>query len=248
MALGTATEASFAKGQEAYLADDFPRAAGLMEAYAQAYPSTVKGIEARYWHGMSLLAMGRSIQARDELLLVKGAAASTRALKALASRAVARSYLVEGELDRAEQAYTRLRTDFSREYDEAETLHALATIADRQGNRALASRYRRELGKKYPQSPYYRNPRVSSSGQAGGAGTAPGRQFTVQVGLFSTRERASQHLKRLNRAGVEAIILRRTVNGKVVYLVQAGSFSTRSGAEKRAARLKSKGFEALVKP
>ena len=73
-------------------------------------------------------------------------------------------------------------------------------------------------------------------------------KYTVQAGVFSSRTRATQLVGSLRSKGMEAVILRRTFNGKTAFIIQAGSFSTKSGAEHRALELKRKGFSTLVKP
>jgi cell division septation protein DedD len=75
-----------------------------------------------------------------------------------------------------------------------------------------------------------------------------GRQYRVQVGVFSTEDRASQVASDLRARGQQATVVKTTLNGREAWRVQAGLFNERVNAEKLAERLRSQGVQASVVP
>jgi N-acetylmuramoyl-L-alanine amidase len=70
----------------------------------------------------------------------------------------------------------------------------------------------------------------------------------VQVGVFSTEERASQVASDLRSRGQQAAVVKTSLNGREAWRVQAGLFNERANAEKLAERLRSQGVQASVVP
>ncbi len=235
-------DAVFQEGQEAYLARNYARAASRLGAYAGAHEGTADGVRAKYWQAMSLLGLGQARRARLLLEEVQATPLADRALRALALRGVARTHVAERNYAAAELAYRRLRSVYPRESSEEEILAALAACRQHAGDAAGATRYRRQLAERYPDSAY-----LAGTAQAGGVGEAPGAsagRHVVQAGVFQSRVFASRLAERIRRAGFESIVAARAG----AYIVQAGSFSDSQGAERRAAALRAAGFNAIVKP
>ncbi|MBW3533759.1 MAG: SPOR domain-containing protein [Gemmatimonadetes bacterium] len=76
------------------------------------------------------------------------------------------------------------------------------------------------------------------------AAAVPAGRFAVQLGAFSTVERARALFGRARAAGLEPRMVR--VPGSALVRVRADRFLTRDGAERRLAHVRSAGFDALV--
>ncbi|MFW5904878.1 MAG: SPOR domain-containing protein [bacterium] len=74
--------------------------------------------------------------------------------------------------------------------------------------------------------------------------TEPEEGFAVQLGAFSTRERARALAASAREAGLDVRIVQ--VEGSDLFRVRLGAFATREEAETEAARVRSLGLEALV--
>jgi TolA-binding protein len=235
------SERLFERGQEAYLREDYATAAAHMGAYANDRPQTGRGLQARYWQAMSLLELGHARRARFLLTEVRAAPRAPRDLQALALRGIAQSHAAEEEYAAAEAAYLRLRRLYADVSAADEILAALAELRRKQGDAAGAARYRAQLARSAPESPYAGGAGATADGRSGAAQT-PG--FMVQAGVFRSRAYADRQVRRLQDGGFEAIVVRHADG----YAVQAGRFSTRERAARHAAALKRAGFPAIVKP
>jgi tetratricopeptide (TPR) repeat protein len=240
---------AFEAGQKAYLEKRYSDTIELMSRYAQTDPGGAMGAEALYWRGMSRLALGEIVSARDDLLRVKATRRIPRWLQALAQRGIARCYQAEGDYRNAEAAYKRLLYLYPEDSDSVETLHAMAECARLRGDAASAAQYERELAMQKPATPL-RKPvgRWKNSGTEASPPPAAQVRFVVQAGVFSDRTGAARLVARLRRKNLESIIIRQTTGRQTRYIVQAGSFTTRTGARRRAGELKKNGFDAIVKP
>ncbi|MFH0911939.1 MAG: tetratricopeptide repeat protein [Planctomycetota bacterium] len=244
------TEEVFAAGQEAYAGGDYSTAARRMGDYAAANQSTPRGLEARYWQAMSLLAMGQPIRARE---LFKGLYEEIEAgltLRAMALRGEGRTYLAQNDYVRAEKTYQELLDRYPNESDTQETLKILAECARRRGDSGAAATYERKMAGTRAQELRL----VPEGGGAGGETYAPdrspaegGARYVVQAGLFKDRAMALALVRRLQASGFEAILVERPGEA-IPYAVQAGSFLSRSRAVAHATALQQHGFQAFVKP
>jgi tetratricopeptide (TPR) repeat protein len=232
-----ADESAYQAGEEAYLAGRFRAAANHMGRYARAAGETPRGLRARYWQGMSLVADGRVGEGRERLEDVRQSEAADAGLRAMALRGLARAAMKEKDYATAEDLLRRLNAFHPDHSSEAEVLALLAECLEEQGDHEGAARYRKRLRILHPDSPY-------AQGGATASGSVPGSKHIVQAGLYSSRIYAERLVRKLRANGVEAIV-NRTGRG---YVVQAGSFSSRQRAERHAGRLRSMGFDALVKP
>ena len=75
--------------------------------------------------------------------------------------------------------------------------------------------------------------------------TSPSR-FAVQVGAFTTRERAEALRQALSSEAAEAVIATAAVGSETYYRVQIGSFPDRPSAQQAARRLADRGYQALI--
>lgn len=66
--------------------------------------------------------------------------------------------------------------------------------------------------------------------------------YKVQVGAYKNKANAKERVKKLKRAGFDAII----IEGESLYRVQAGAFKERVNADNLIAKLKAKGFDSFI--
>jgi cell division septation protein DedD len=81
-------------------------------------------------------------------------------------------------------------------------------------------------------------------GRAGALPPPDAAPYTVQLGAFSTGERARALAARLEDQGISVRIV--FLEGSDLYRVRSGAFETRDGVEDGVARLRSMGFEASI--
>ncbi|HUG02997.1 MAG TPA: SPOR domain-containing protein [Steroidobacteraceae bacterium] len=81
------------------------------------------------------------------------------------------------------------------------------------------------------------------------AGVAPGQPaWAVQLGAFSTREKADALVARLRGNGYAAFVLEYRADGRVLHRVRVGPEQDRERAAAIAARLRKDGFQPVVAP
>jgi DedD protein len=81
------------------------------------------------------------------------------------------------------------------------------------------------------------------------AGAAPGQPaWAVQLGAFSTRDKADALVARLRGSGYAAFVLEYRADGKVLHRVRVGPEQNRERAAAIAARLRLDGFQPVVAP
>ncbi len=79
--------------------------------------------------------------------------------------------------------------------------------------------------------------------------TAPpagGTAWAVQLGAFSSRDKADQLVATLKKRGYAAFVLEYRASGKVLYRVRVGPEQDRSRSEATAARLAKDGYQPVV--
>jgi hypothetical protein len=236
---GTANAKTFEEGQQAYLNGDYTTASRKMGVYAAAFPTTAKGIEAKYWQAMSLNFSGQTSRARNMLADVKASSLAPVSLKAMSQQGIAKSYALENKYVMAESSYNELLSTYPGECDHAEVLSSLEQCARLNGNVSTAARYRQKLSAKNPDSAYLKTPPPSLTRRS----VNRSELYTVQVGVFSTKRRALDMVSKLHRRGIEAVSVHE--NGR--YVVRAGSFSSKDRAARQLAKVKSSGFPAIIK-
>jgi DedD protein len=75
---------------------------------------------------------------------------------------------------------------------------------------------------------------------------ASGSAWAVQLGAFSSRDKADQFVSALKKRGYAAFVLEYRASGKVLYRVRVGPEQERSRAEAIAARLAKEGYQPVV--
>ncbi len=81
------------------------------------------------------------------------------------------------------------------------------------------------------------------------AGTSPTggvARFTVQLGAFTSRERADTLRRAVEQEGLEPVVSAAAVGGETYYRVRVGSFPDRPAAQEAARRLAERGYRALI--
>ena len=67
--------------------------------------------------------------------------------------------------------------------------------------------------------------------------------YVVVAGSFSKKSNADKRVAFLKKNGIEAIVVKKVINGKNYYRVQAGAFASKSKAEKMITKLKKNGIK-----
>lgn len=67
--------------------------------------------------------------------------------------------------------------------------------------------------------------------------------YVALAGSFSKKSNADKRVALLKKNGIEAIVVKKMINGKTYYRVQAGAFSSKSKAEKMIKKLKNNGIK-----
>ncbi|PLS09637.1 LysM peptidoglycan-binding domain-containing protein [Neobacillus cucumis] len=67
--------------------------------------------------------------------------------------------------------------------------------------------------------------------------------YVVVAGSFSKKANAEKRVTFLKKKGIEAVIVKKVINGKSLYRVQAGAFSSKSKALKMKTKLKNNGIK-----
>lgn len=67
--------------------------------------------------------------------------------------------------------------------------------------------------------------------------------YVAVAGSFSKKSNADKRVSLLSKNGLEAIVVKKVINGKTYYRVQAGAFSSKSKAEKMIKKLKKNGIK-----
>jgi peptidoglycan lytic transglycosylase len=84
---------------------------------------------------------------------------------------------------------------------------------------------------------------VSVPGRAAVAGSL---RYAVQLGAFTTRERAEAVRQAAARHGSDAVVTEASVGGEAYYRVQVGSYTDRAAAQAAARALADRGYQTLV--
>lgn len=93
----------------------------------------------------------------------------------------------------------------------------------------------------YPASAQVQGPEIQT-----GSTSDQRESFSVQLGLFSTRENAERLVARMKAENIKATVSLRTLAEKKLYTVTTGKFSTREAAENFASHLKSQSIDCIV--
>jgi len=208
----------YARGEYRPAADAFARAAARLD------PSLKD--EARYWGGLSWLALRQPNSARA---LLEEVAASTSPRKSLAQLGVA---LAWEQAERPEQAMQALDAVLSGEPSEAgpAALERVVAIAARLHQPEVARRARDRLLAEYPHSMEAASASAALLIEAGGAETGEAG-IDVEIGAFSEEARAKSLSTRAVRAGfADAHVIARGEGASRTYVVRLGRFASEDDA------------------
>ncbi|MDQ1002869.1 LysM repeat protein [Neobacillus niacini] len=67
--------------------------------------------------------------------------------------------------------------------------------------------------------------------------------YVAVAGSFSKKSNADKRMALLKKNGIEALVVKKVINGKTYYRVQTGAFSSKSKAEKMIKKLKNNGIK-----
>ncbi len=231
MALG---ELHYARGEYRQARETFARAASRLTGVAKG--------EARYWVGLSSLAVGEGPAAREAFT---AAAAESPERRSLALLGLSQAWDLER---RPEKAFDTLHDLLGGDPGEAgpAALERLASLAEQFHRTDEARRARERLAREYPKS--------LEAARLGAAGPAPaaGGPVGVQIGVFADRGRATSLAAQARRAGFGAaqVIERRGEGARpTLWLVRLGTWPNRSEAEaagERAQRALGVGWQVMA--
>ncbi len=218
----------FARGEYRQACAAFGRAGARLEPDRKPH--------ARYWAGLSWLALKQPEQAR---LALDEVAQSDVSLRPAALLGVALAWELS---DRPEQALQALEGVLSHTPGEAgpAALERQIALADRLARPEVARRARNRLRRDYPRS--IEAARVSIPAVVTAPSPGPGGTVTVQIGAFTDAARAKSLAESAQRGGFPAaqVIVRGEGDARV-HVVTLGVFSTRDEAlragERAAAEL-----------
>jgi len=216
-------ELHFARGEYRQACDAFGRAAARLEAGRQA--------AARYWTGLSWLALKQPEQARTALEEV---AQSDADLRAQAMLGVAFAWEM---LDKPDQALQAVESVLARSPGEAgpAALERLIALADRVERPDVARRARERLRREYPRS--IEAALASLPATAAPPPAAADGQMSVQIGAFADPARAKTLVESARHAGFpDATVVERGDGDSRMHVVTLGVFGSREEARRAGER------------
>ncbi len=227
-------EAAFLLGQLHYARGEYrPAAQAFLRAAARTDPA--RKPEARYWAGLSWLALREAAQSRA---LLEEVAAASGPRRADALLGVALAWEIAGRADRAYDVLEDLLEGVPGEAGPA-ALARRAALAAALHDADAARRARERLLRDYPGSLEAAEARLHGPAAAPGA---PSGAVVVQIGAFSDLERARSLVASARDAGFkDAMLITRTQGGATIHTVRLGAFrrieEARRAGERAAARL-----------
>jgi tetratricopeptide (TPR) repeat protein len=213
----------FARGEYRQAADAFGRAGARLDP--ERKPA------ARYWAGLSWLALKQPEQARAAL---EEAAQSGGSLRPAALLGVALAWEMS---DRPEPALQAVTEALERSPGEAgpAALERQVALAERLSRPDLARRARERLRRDYPRS--IEAARVALPAPAPPAAPAPGGTVMVQIGAFADPARARSLMESAQRGGFAgAQVIVRGDGDTRLHIVTLGVFGTREEARRAGDR------------
>jgi hypothetical protein len=206
----------FARAEYRAAADAFSRAAARLDPSAKP--------EARYWAGLSWLALGQPVQARAALDEVVRAGSARRAEAQLA---IAQAWDLGDRPDRAIAVLDELVASELGEIGPA-ALERFATLADRAGRPGQARRARERLLQRYPRSIEAAASRLALAALAPETGR---NLIAVVIGSFIDPARARSLATSAKRAGFpDAQVVSQGSGLSAVHNVRLGTYSRRADA------------------
>ena len=217
-----AADVALAIGQLHYARGEYRQA---REAFGRAFAkaAVAERGEARYWAGLSALALAEGPAAREAFA---EAAAGAPARRTLAQLGTAQAWDLERKPEKALDALHALLATDPGEAGPA-ALERQAALAEQFHRNDEAKRARARLAREYPRS--LEAARLSAA-PAAPAGAGP---VGVQIGVFADRDRASALAAQARRAGFGAAqVLERRGDGArpTLWVVRLGTFVTREEA------------------
>lgn len=213
----------YARGEYRQAADAFTRASGRLTGEERG--------EARYWLGLTSLALGDGAAARAAF------AESAPSRRALAQLGIAQAWDSEQRPDRA---YDVLRALLASDAGEATApaLDRFAQLAERLHHPDEAARARVRLARECVGT--IEAARATAPPPAPAAGTEPNGEVAVQIGAFGEEARARSLAESARRAGfADASVLKRpTADGRAtLHVVRLGRYPNREEARKAGERV-----------
>jgi tetratricopeptide (TPR) repeat protein len=238
---------------------DYQKDCFLKGDYQQALDSLTKLInsttdsnargEISYLIGLSLLKLGRFLEARsyfNDILLMEGLKDD---LGFNASLGIGDSYLMEGSLDKAYDVYSGLLTKYPMGDTRCALYYRAASALIKTGRSSEAKRYTDAVKKDFPFSFETRllddlvNEANVCEVRSGGSET-----YSVQVGCYNQKDNVNQICKKLAGDGFDASIVEGQAGENPRYRVKVGKFTARDEAEAFEMKLKNAGYSTKICP
>jgi tetratricopeptide (TPR) repeat protein len=194
------------------------------------------GGHGRYLMGLAFLKLDKGEEARKnfEFALSNYPGSSLRQELLLG---IADSYFLEGEFNKAEQAYNSIFKSYPAS-DYASIIYMKRGLAQRrQGKWVEAKGSFGRVIQEYPLSLEAGQARIFYE-------KSP--FFTIQAGAFAKKENALRFAGSIKRKGYNAAVGRENVGGRVLYKIKIGRFAKLSLAEEGLRRLEKDGFSGRI--
>lgn len=218
----TETDAALALGQFHYARGEYRQARDAFTR-ASAHLTGAERGEARYWTGLSSLALAEGPAAREAFA---EAASDAPARRALAKLGTAQAWDAERRPEKAFDALHELLESDPGEAGPA-ALERLGALAEQFHRNDEARNARRRLARDYPES--LEAARLGAT-PAAPAGAGP---VGVQIGVFADRDRANTLGRQARAAGfASATVIERRGDGTrpTLWVVRLGTYPTRADA------------------
>ncbi|MBI5169315.1 MAG: SPOR domain-containing protein [Candidatus Eisenbacteria bacterium] len=224
--------AAFALGQLHYARGEYRQAVEAFTRASGRLTGAERG-EARYWNGLSALALGEAGPARTAF----AEAAPDR--RALAQLGIAQAWDLE---QRPDKAYDVLRMLLAGDAGEATApaLDKFAQVAERLHRPDEAARVRSRLAREFGGTIEAARTTTTPPAAAGAANAGTDGEVAIQIGAFGEEARARTLAESARRAGfAEATVLRRpTPDGRAtLHVVRLGRYPNREEARKAGERV-----------
>jgi tetratricopeptide (TPR) repeat protein len=218
----TASEAAMALGQFHYARGEYRQARDAFTRASARVAGAEQG-EARYWVGLSALAVGEGAAAREAFA---AAAATLPARRSLAQLGSAQAWDADRRPEKSLDALHALLAADPGEAGPA-ALERLGALAEQFHRNDEAKQARKRLAREYPRS--LEAARLNAVPVAP-AGAGP---VAIQIGVFADRERAAALARQARVAGFSsAQLVERKGDGSrpTLWVVRLGSYATREDA------------------
>lgn len=221
-----------------FLNNDYDNAIKEGEKLLAASGSAANIDELYYILGVSYLKDGNYLRASDIFEIILKEFKKSR-FKEDAKLGLGDTYLLRGDIGRAEIEYNDILTTFSNAKLKAAVYYRLSQIELKKGNKEKASEYQSKIKQEYPLSPEVNMDKLL---------VLEDTFYTVQAGSFSKKINAQSFVQKLNKKGYPAYMEELISNDKIAYRVRVGKVRSKQEAEELRRKLSREGYQTKIFP